>query len=65
MRRSVMKKKVTKLRLGKETLRSLQGELADVAGGKTYTSLPSQCLSACGNPCGQPPSNTINSCICG
>jgi hypothetical protein len=60
-----MKRQVAKLKLGKETLRQLEGDLGWVVGGYVASASPSMCPTGCG-PCSQPPTGTCaGSSVCG
>lgn len=54
-----MKRKASKLKLGKETLRQLEGDLTAVLGGYVASASPSMCPTGCG-PCSQPPTGTCS-----
>jgi hypothetical protein len=60
-----MKKSVLKLRLAKETLRILDGDLAAIAGGLTASTNPQQCPAPSTGTCAQTISTTGATEFCG
>jgi hypothetical protein len=59
-----MKKSVLKLKLAKETLRILDGDLAAIAGGQTASANPLQCPASTG-VCTQTSAGTAGTEFCG